>query len=209
MATTSPPRTPGPGPKSTIVVGRPHRLFVVLDDDDRVSQVAQLRERVQQPVVVARVQADRRLVEDVEHAHQSAADLAGQTDPLRLAAGERRGGALECEIVEPDVEQESQPAANFLEYLGGDDLPRFVELQVAEEIGRFGDRSARRPPGSERSGSLREVADAAWSSVTAAGLRVQPRRRASVAADHAHVLFELPPLHVAFGCCGISTRARE
>ena len=107
MATTSPPRTPGPGPKSTIVIGGPHRVFVVLDDDDGVAQVAQLRERVEQPVVVARVQADRRLVENVEHADQAAADLAGQANALRFAAGERRGRAVERQIIEPDVEQES------------------------------------------------------------------------------------------------------
>ena len=85
------------------VVGRPHRVFVVLDDDHRVALVAQLAERLQQPVVVAGVQADRRFVEDVEHADQPAADLAGQADPLHLAAGERRGGAVERQVVEPHV----------------------------------------------------------------------------------------------------------
>ena len=51
-----------------------------------------LSQRAEQPAVVARVQADRRLVEHVEHAAQAAADLAGQANPLRLAAGERRRG---------------------------------------------------------------------------------------------------------------------
>ena len=89
----------GAGAEIDDVVGGPHRVFVVLDDDDRVAQVAQLLERVEQAVVVARVQADRRLVEDVEHADQAAADLAGQADALRFAAGERRGGAVEREVV--------------------------------------------------------------------------------------------------------------
>ena len=73
----------GAGAEIDDVVGRPHRVFVVLDDDHRVALVAQLGERFQQPVVVARVQADRRLVENVEHADQAAADLAGQADALR------------------------------------------------------------------------------------------------------------------------------
>ena len=102
------------------VVGRPHRVFVVLDDDHGVAQVAQLRERVEQPVVVARVQADRGLVENVEHADQAAADLPGQANALRLAARERRGGAVERQIVEPHVAQEAQPAADFLEHFAGD-----------------------------------------------------------------------------------------
>ena len=66
----------GAGAEVDDVVGGPHRVFVVLDDDDRVAQVAQPFERAEQPLVVARVQADRRLVEDVEHADQAAADLA-------------------------------------------------------------------------------------------------------------------------------------
>ena len=99
MATTSPPRTPGPGPKSMIVIGGPHRVFVVLDDDHGVAQIAQLRERGEQAVVVARVQADRRLVEDVQHADQAAADLSGQADALRFAAGKRGSGAVEREII--------------------------------------------------------------------------------------------------------------
>ena len=34
------------------------------------------------------MQADGRLVEDVEHAGQAAADLAGETNALRFAAGQ-------------------------------------------------------------------------------------------------------------------------
>ena len=96
------------------------------------------RERVEQAVVVARVQPDRRLVENVEHADQAAADLAGQPDALRLAAGERGGGAVEREILEPHVGQKSQPAADLLEHFGGDHGPRGVELQLAEKLDRVG-----------------------------------------------------------------------
>ena len=85
------------------VVGGAHRVFVVLDHDDRVALIAQPLERRQQPIVVARVQSDRRFVEDVQHADQSAADLPGEANSLCLAAGERRGRAVERQIVEPDV----------------------------------------------------------------------------------------------------------
>src|SRR5215510_13664921 len=46
----------------------PDRLFVVLDDDHGVAEVAQAHEGVDEALVVALVQADRRLVEHVEHA---------------------------------------------------------------------------------------------------------------------------------------------
>ena len=71
------------------VVGRADRVLVVLDHDHRVAEVAQALQRLQQPVVVALVQADRGLVEHVEHARQARADLRGQADALALAARER------------------------------------------------------------------------------------------------------------------------
>ena len=83
----------GAGAEVEEVVGACDHLAVVLDDHQRVAQVAELLERVEQPRVVARVQADRRLVEHVEHAAQAAADLAGQADALGLAAGERRAAS--------------------------------------------------------------------------------------------------------------------
>ena len=102
-----------PGAEIDDVIGRPHRVFVVLDDDHRVALVAEPGERFQQAVVVAGVQADRRLVENVEHADQPAADLPGQPDALHFAAGERRGGAVEREIFEPDVLEESAAGREF------------------------------------------------------------------------------------------------
>ena len=61
----------------------------------------------------------RRLVEDVEDADQTAADLAGQANALGFAAGQRRGGAVEGQVMQADVEQEAEPAANFLEDFDG------------------------------------------------------------------------------------------
>ena len=93
---------------STIQSALADRVLVVLDDEDGVAEVAQADERVDQPMVVALVQADRRLVEHVQHADQTRADLAGQPDALRLAAGQRAGRARQREVVEPDVEQEAR-----------------------------------------------------------------------------------------------------
>ena len=89
-------------------VGRADGLLVVLDDDEGVAQVAQPGEGFDEPAVVALVQADGRLVQDVEHADQAGPDLGGQPDPLRLAAGEGARGAVEAEVVQPHVEQEAQ-----------------------------------------------------------------------------------------------------
>ena len=100
------------------VVGGADGLLVVLDHDDRVAQVAQPLQRGDEPLVVALVQADGGLVEHVEHADQTAADLAGQADALRLAARQGAGRAGERQVVEPDVEQELHALAHFLEDRG-------------------------------------------------------------------------------------------
>ena len=102
------------------VIGGAHRLFVVLDDDHRVAEIAQLLERREQPRVVALMQSDRRLVEDVQHADEARADLRRQPNALRLAARERFGRAAEREVVESDVDEEAQPLAHFLENRAGD-----------------------------------------------------------------------------------------
>ena len=101
------------------VVGRSDRLLVVLDDDDRVAEIAKPRERGQECPVVALVQADRRLVEHVQHAGQVRSDLRRQPDALALAAGERRGAAAERQIADADVVEEMQPIADLAQDAAG------------------------------------------------------------------------------------------
>ena len=51
-------------------VGDLDHVGVVLDDEDGVALVAQLAQDLDQPLVVARMQADRRLVEDIQRVDQ-------------------------------------------------------------------------------------------------------------------------------------------
>ena len=99
-----------PGPDVDDPVGGPDRLLVVLDDEDRVAQVAQPRQRRDELRVVALVEPDRRLVEDVQHAHQRRPDLGREPDPLRLAARQRDARPIEGQVVEPDVDEEARAA---------------------------------------------------------------------------------------------------
>ena len=68
-----------------------HDRFVVLDDEHRVAVLLQVAQRVDQPLVVARMQADRRFVENVAGADQPGADAGRQANALQLAAAERVG----------------------------------------------------------------------------------------------------------------------
>ncbi len=102
-------------PEIDQMIGGGDHFPIVFDHQQRIAQVAQPFERGDQSVVVARVQPDRRLVEDVKHAGQAAADLRGESDALRLAAGKRRRGTHKREVAEPDVEQEAQPRADLVQ----------------------------------------------------------------------------------------------
>ena len=122
------------------VVGRSNRLLVMLDHDQRVAQVAQPQKRVDQPAVVALVEADRWLVEDVQDPHQLGTDLSGEPDPLRLSARERVRGPLDGQVLEPDVDHELQPLSDLFHDPAGDQLLAIGEWQVVEEVDRSADR---------------------------------------------------------------------
>ena len=69
--TTRPPRSPRAGAELEHEVRLANGREVVLDDDHGIARVAKPAEQAEQPVGVARMQADRRLVEHVERVHQA------------------------------------------------------------------------------------------------------------------------------------------
>ena len=133
----------GAGPEIDHVVGGADRLLVVLDDDHGVAEIAQPRERREQRAVVALVQADRRLVEDVEHARQVRADLRREPDALAFAARQRRRAAAERQVADADVVQEAQAIADLAQDPAGDQVLAIRQLErrrrpsSASEIGRL------------------------------------------------------------------------
>jgi len=101
------------------VIGDLDHVGVVLDDEHGIPLIAELPEDVDETPVVARVQADRRLVEHVERVDQRRAERGREADALRLAAGQRRRQAGESQIVEADVGEELQaPGALYLGLAG-------------------------------------------------------------------------------------------
>ena len=78
------------------MVGLADRVLVVFDHDDRVAEIAQIHQRVEQALIVALVQADRGLIENVHDADQSGADLTGEANSLRFAAGQGIGAAIQA-----------------------------------------------------------------------------------------------------------------
>src|SRR5262245_59949364 len=89
------------------------------------------------------MKTDARLVENVNHAGEIAADLTRQPGALRLAAGQRRPGAIEREVTQADREQKSEPAFDLFRHFGGDFAGRAVELERLEKLDRVRHRARR------------------------------------------------------------------
>src|SRR5262245_12348942 len=83
------------GPHFDDVIGRANGGLIMLDDNHRVPDVAKTLECRDHLDVVLWVQADARLVEDIQHSHQSRTDLRRKTNALRFAARERARPAVE------------------------------------------------------------------------------------------------------------------
>ena len=141
----------GPRPQVHDVIGAADGLLVVFDHQNRVAEIAQPRQRGQQALVVALVQADARFVQHVHHAHQPRADLARQPYALRFAPGKGLGAAVQVEIAETHVGHEAQSLRQFAHDALGDFLPPALQAQRREELERrldahrtqFGDRALR------------------------------------------------------------------
>ncbi|OPZ03672.1 MAG: hypothetical protein BWZ09_02302 [Alphaproteobacteria bacterium ADurb.BinA305] len=102
------------------LVGGDHHLRVVLDHHQRVAGVAQPRHHPEDAADVARMQADRGLVEHEQGIHQRGAERGGQVDALHLAARQRARLAVQRQVAEADVGQVGESAADLAEHqLGG------------------------------------------------------------------------------------------
>ena len=103
----------GAGAKIENIVGVADGVFVVLNDEDGVAEVAELHEGLDEALVVALVEADGGLVQNVEDASEARTDLRGETDALAFAAGERRRAAVEREITQTDSAKEFEALGDF------------------------------------------------------------------------------------------------
>ncbi len=151
-------------------IGAGDDFLIVLDDEQRVAEVAQFCERDDQAGIVARVQADRGFVEHVQHAAQAAADLAGEADALGFAAGERGRAAAEREVIEADVDQEREAIVDFADELAGDLLfagGEFPFLHLSDEVaqGRAADLVERAFAEAEGGRVIAQAAAAAFAAI--------------------------------------------
>ena len=86
------------------------------------------------------MEPNARLVQDVNDPHQARANLGRQPNPLRLAAAERLGRAIEREVAEPDIVEEAELRVELLEHLVRDRPVVLAEMDRSPERQRLLDR---------------------------------------------------------------------
>src|SRR6185312_5075074 len=97
------------------IVRRQHDVLIVLHHQDAVTDIPQILQGMNEPLVITLVQPDAWFVEDIGDTLKLGADLCGKPDPLGFSAAQRSRGAVEREIGQPDIEEEAEPFADLLE----------------------------------------------------------------------------------------------
>ncbi len=145
---------------------------------------------MQQALIVALMQADRRLIQYVGDALQAGADLRRQPDALRLAAGQGVGGAVQSQVLQADVDQEAQAHGDFAQYLTSDD-----HLVAAEGLAT--QRSD--PAGSVGRGQSGDVGNRVFVDGDGQTLRAKAAAAAGRAGLHGQVRINLRGVRAAVG----------
>ena len=98
-----------------IVTGT-HGIFVMLYDNDGISDVAQALQSCYQLIVVALVKSDTRFIKDIHDADERRTYLCCKSDTLCLSARKRSRAAGKGEIFQSNRLKKSEASVNFLSY---------------------------------------------------------------------------------------------
>ena len=119
------------------MVSRANRVFVVLHHNHGITEIAQMDKRTQQALVIALVQADRRLIQHVHNANQARTNLARQTNTLGFTARKRFCRAGKRQVIQADVNEEFQTIADLFKNLFRNLRPLTCEFEIVEEFHRM------------------------------------------------------------------------
>src|SRR5207249_2535029 len=93
--------------------------------------------------IVARMQADRRLVEHVKHSAKLRSNLSRQANSLPFAARQRRRRSIERQITEPYGFQKPEPSLDFPQNEARDLLFALAKIDSIKSLDGIFDRHRR------------------------------------------------------------------
>ena len=85
------------------IIGFQHDVPVVLYHQYRIANIAQVFERAYEPVIVALVKPDARLIQNISDARELRTDLSSEADALAFTAGERAGWTVERQVIKTNL----------------------------------------------------------------------------------------------------------
>jgi len=95
------------------IIGSQHHIFVVLNHNNRVSDIPQFLERTNQTKVITLMKSDTGLIENIQYIHQLWTNLCGQTNALTLTARETHRASVERQILQSHIKQKFQAGTNL------------------------------------------------------------------------------------------------
>ncbi len=122
----------GTGPQVDNRICRANGFLVMFDDQNAVAAIAQRFERINQDAVIAGMQADGRLIQDITNPGEIGSQLGGQTDSLGFSAGKRISAAGQRKVGQAQLIQQRQPGQYFGNNRLGDGLFLCTELQRSD-----------------------------------------------------------------------------
>ena len=79
----------------------------MLHHDQGIPQIPHLLEGGNQAVVISLMEADARLIQNIQNPHQFGTDLGRQANPLRFSSRQRPGRAGQTQITESHIDQKT------------------------------------------------------------------------------------------------------
>src|SRR6516225_12007288 len=115
------------------------RILVVFDDHHRISQIAQMLQCPDEPVVISLVKADARFIQNIENPGQPRSDLRAQAYALGFSSGQGAAFAVERKVTQSHFDQKGEPVTDFAQHFACDKSLLFGKLDVFNEALCFPD----------------------------------------------------------------------
>ena len=160
-------------------VRRPHGVLIMFHHNQSIAKIPQVIQRLQQFVIVSLVQSDAGFIQNICHPHQAGADLRRQTDPLRLASGQRPGSTGKSQVFQSHIHQKAHSGTDLFENLGADHLLHLAKVQIFHKFLQTAD------------GHIRHFKNVLFSHRHRQGGRLQPLPLTLRAGGDAHERFIL------------------
>ncbi len=114
------------------IIGGKNGIGIMFDDQDRVPDIPQGFQGLQEPEIVPGVESDTGFIQDIKDPHQMRADLGGQPDTLSFSAGQGGRGPIEGQVIQSYIGQKFQAVIDLFQYSTGDLSLPGVKLQVVK-----------------------------------------------------------------------------